>query len=344
MAFGGNLTLEIHPGEAPSGWDDDLLAGGGVVFHSAAWAAHKTGGGEGDPLFCLWRQGAGGEVIARGLGIRRPGEGSRAARIAAKIGFDSPPTALTAADFVSPLAAWARQSPAVIEVGLGSFDAIGGWQAASLPRPRARCEYVIPPGGGEEDLWSGMRQLARRKVKRAEKSEFEGREARLPEELREFAAVYRTTEERLSRTKDYVPDANLDSERFAESLAQLTERGCGRLYGVFSAQGLEAGTVFATFGKRAYMIYSAATDRGREAGAPFLAMFAALRDLRAAGYEHLNLGGAGGDAADPESADHGLHQFKTRFGAEVEPRTSGSLPVRPLRAKLIAGSRRLVRR
>lgn len=346
MAFGGDLVLEIQPGKAPPGWDDALLGTGGVVFHSTAWAAHKTGAGEGDPLFCLWRDGAEGEVVGRGLGVRRPGEGSRAGRIAAKLGFDSPPaTASAGRDFVAPLQSWARQSPALVEVTLGSYDALGPWREEPLPRSRPRTEYVLPPIGGEEELWSAMRKLARRKVKKAEKDGQEGREAPGPEELREFVAVYRTTEQRLSQAKrGYVPDVGPDAEAFAASIEQLTERGAGRLFASFAGGRLEAGTFFATFGERAYMIYSGATDEGREAGAPFLAMFAALRELRAAGYEQIGLGGAAGDAAEPGSGDHGLHQFKTRFGAAAEPRTSGALLVRPLRAKAVAGARRLVRR
>jgi hypothetical protein len=339
-----DLTLEVHPGSAPPGWDDALLTVGGVVFHSEAWAAHKTSGGEGDPLFCLWRQGAGGDVVGRGLGIRRPSRHSRLSSIVAKIGFDSPPaTGAFEGDFVAPLSAWARRSPGVIEVGLGSFDVLGSWLVDPAPRPKARCEYVLPPGT-EEDLWSGMRQLARRKVKRAEKNEIECRETRSPEDLLAFAEVYRVTEERLSRAKDYVPDSGLDGERFAGSLSQLIEPGAGRLYAAYAGGRLEAGTVFATFGRRAYMIYSAASDEAREAGAPFLVMFNALRELRRDGFEHLNLGGAAGDAADPGSPDHGLHLFKTRFGTQVESRTSGSLALRPLRSKLVEGGRRLVRR
>lgn len=345
MAFGGDLTLDVHPGKAPPGWDEALLEAGAAVFHSTAWAAHRTGAGEGDPLFCLWRE-RGGEVAARGLGVRRPGEGSRAGRLAAKLSFDSPPAASAAGgDFVAPLAAWAKCAPALVELALGSYDALGHWREGPLPRPRARLEYVLPPGGGEEELWEGMRKLARRKVKRAEKEGQEGREAPSPRELREFVAVYRTTERRLSQAKrGYVPDVGPDAEAFAASLEQLTSRGCGRLFATFAGGRLEAGTFFATFGRRAYMIYSGATDEGRAAGAPFLAMFAALRELRAAGFEQIGLGGAAGDAADPDSEDHGLHQFKTRFGAVAERRTSGSLLVRPLRARAVAGARRLVRR
>jgi GNAT acetyltransferase-like protein len=344
MAFEGELALEIHEGEAPPGWDDALLAAGGVVFHSEAWAFHKAGDEGADTLYCRWRKGASDEVVGRGLAIRRPGRSSLAGRLVSKVSFDSPPaTAAAGSDFVSPLAAWARKTPALIEVGLGSFDALGPWQDAPLPRPRLRCEYVIP-AGGEDELWSGMRQLARRKVKRAMKNELECREVRGPGELGAFAEVYRATEERLQRDKDYVPGSALDSEEFATSLSQLIDRGNGKLYAAFSDGRLEAGTMFATFGKRAYMIYSGATDGAREMGAPFLVMYTGLKELRDAGYEHINLGGAGGDAADPESADHGLHLFKTRFGAEVEARTSGSLALRPLRAKLVEGGRRLVRR
>lgn len=346
MSFGGELTLEIHPGKAPPGWDDELLTAGGVVFHSEAWAAHKTGAGEGDPLFCLWRESSGGAIAGRGLGIRRPREGSRAGRLAAKLEFDSPPASTAGGrDFVAPLAAWAKRAPALLELKLGSYDALGAWREAPLPRPRPRLEYVLPAGGGEEELRSGMRQLARRKVKRAEKEGLEGREAPSAGELREFVAVYRTTEQRLGQAKrGYVPDVGPDAEAFAASLEQLTACGRGKLFAAFAGDRLEAGTFFATFGTRAYMIYSGATDEGRGAGAPFLAMFAALRELRAAGFEQVNLGGAAGDAADPDSVDHGLHQFKTRFGAAAEPRASGSLLIRPLRARAVEGARRLVRR
>jgi lipid II:glycine glycyltransferase (peptidoglycan interpeptide bridge formation enzyme) len=104
------------------------------------------------------------------------------------------------------------------------------------------------------------------------------------------------------------------------------------------------GTMFANFADRAYLIYSGATDAGRDEGAPFLILFTALKELRASGYPNVNLGGAAGDAPDPDSADHGLHQFKTRFGAAAEPRTSGTLRLRPLRARAVERVRGLVGR
>jgi hypothetical protein len=338
------LALEIHEDGAPPGWDDALRACGGVVFHSEAWAHYKVHEGGGEPLFCEWRDRASDEIVGRALAIRKPPRESLSGRLAAKLAFGSPPATDTAGeDFVSPLLGWARRSPGVIEVTLGSFDALGPWAPGGVPRPRARCEYALPRGGVDE-VWTQMRQLARRKVKRAQKSALECRLANRPEELRAFADVYLATTERLQRNKGFDPGFKLDCDRFAGALDRLVESGQGRLYAVYRDGCLEAGTVFATFGDRAYMIYSGATDSGREEGGPFLALFESLLDLRATRHEHINLGGAGGDAADPESPEHGLHQFKTRFGANVEERTSGTLALRPLRARLVEGGRRLVRR
>lgn len=337
----GPLTLEVHDDGAPAGWDGALAADGGVVFHCAAWADHKgTQGGE--PLFCVWRDQDGG-VAGRALGIRRPPSGSRAGRLAARLVFDSPPTSgRRGADFVRPLSSWARRHRALIEVGLGSFDAIGSWTPGALPRPQARIEYVVPDGDAD-DVWGGMRSLARRKVKKAEKGGLECRAVSDRESLRAFAAIYETTLARLNASKG-VPTLGLDLDRHAASLAALVDRGHGRLYAALRDGELVAATLFATFGARAYLVYSGATDAGRDDGAPFLILSTALRELRADGFPHLNLGGAAPDAPQPESLDHGLHQFKTRFGAAVEERTSGSLLLRPARARLVGTARRVVRR
>jgi hypothetical protein len=339
----GALTFEAHESAAPSGWDDALRDAGGVVFHSEAWAGHKMHGGGAEPLFCIWRDAASGDVAGRALGIRRPPSTTRAGRIVSKLAFDSTPTGTAVgADYVAPLVGWARTRRALIEVRLGSFDALSDWAPGSVPAPRPRAEYVLPPGG-EEDVWTGMRSLARRKVKKASASGLECRLASGTAELERFAAIYRTTMERLQASKG-LDETVVDVDRFAGGLAALVERDHGRLYVALRAGEIVGGTAFATFGDRAYLVYSGATDAGRDDGAPFLILFTALGDLRAAGFANINLGGAAPDAADPNSVDHGLHQFKTRFGAGVEERTSGELMLHPLRARLVESARKVVGR
>lgn len=335
----GMPALEIYPHDAPSGWDDALRTDGGVVFHSTAWASYKVHENGGEPLFCAWLEG--GEVIARALAMRRPPRSSRLGRVAAKLVFDSPPTGAAGAEFVPPLLGGIRDDRAVTEIGLGSFDARGPWLPGEMPQRRARCEFVLPPGDAD-DVWVQMRQLARRKVKRAQKADFSVRPAPGEKDLAAFAEIYAITEARLVANKGYEPGSRFDRARFAAALGDLIANGAGRLYGAFRGEELEAGVVFTTFGERAYMIYSGATDEGRNIGGPFLVMFEALKDLRESDYETINLGGAAGDADDPASSEHGLYQFKTRFGAEVEEMASGTLVTRPLRAKLVAGLRKAV--
>lgn len=342
MTLATPLELDTQS-QPPSGWDAALTDAGGVVFHSEAWAAYKVQEGGGEPLFCLWRDSGDGAVVGRALAIRRPSRDSLAGKLAAKLQFDSPPVGTLEGDFLSPLRAWARSAPALVGVGLGSFDALREWAEPSPPAPRARFEFVLPPGGVEE-VWGEMRQLARRKVKRARKSDFETRLADSVADLHAFAAVHAETEERLRRTKGYVPGSRRSPEGFAAALEVLRAAGAGRLYAAYRGEQLEAGVVFATFAGRAYMIYSGATDAGRELGAPFLVLYDALCDLRGAGYATINLGGAGGDAAEPSSSEHGLYQFKTRFGAAAEGRTSGQMELRPLRAKAVALAQGAVRR
>ncbi|HET7121225.1 MAG TPA: GNAT family N-acetyltransferase [Solirubrobacterales bacterium] len=281
-------------------------------------------------------------MVGRSLAIRKPSQGSRAARLATKVAFDSPPAGPPGTDYLTPLRSWARSSPALIEVGLGSFDARGPWGPGDLPNPRQRVEFVMPPGDADA-VWEAMRQLARRKVKKARKSEFEISRPVSAAELAPFTEVYEVTQARLERDKGYVAGFELDRENFAAALAELTTRDRGRLYAASRGGRLEAAVFMATFGERAYMVYSSATDEGRELGAPFLVLFEALHELREDGFSVLNLGGAAGDAADPSSSEHGLHQFKTRFGAEVVPHTSGVLQPRPGRARVVRSVRRLVR-
>jgi hypothetical protein len=336
------LDLEIHR-SAPAGWDDDLRASRGVVFHSEGWAAYKLEESGGDPAYCLWCE-PGGDVVGRALAIRRPGSDSLAARLGTRLVFDSPPVCDSDRfDFVAPLVDWAAATAGVIEVSLGSYDERSLWSAAELPNARSRMEFVLPPGDADS-VWTEMRTLARRKVKKARKIGFESSLATEVKDLRAFADVYAVTVTRLEDTKGVDAGSGIDSQAFASALSVLADGDVGCVYTAGREGRVEAGVVFATFGERAYMIHSGASDSGREEGAPFLVLHDALVDLHGRGFSEINLGGAGGDAADPESSEHGLHQFKTRFGAAVESRTSGALHPRPTRARVTGAVRRLVRR
>jgi hypothetical protein len=338
----GTLELEVHEKTAPPGWDEDLRGAGGVVFHSEAWASYKVHEGGGEPLFCVWRDG--GEPAGRALAIRRPPRSSRLGRLAGKVVFDAPPSGgAEGAEFLPSLSEWCRSADGVVEVTLGSYDVVGSWGPEELPQPRRRLEYVLPPGD-EEAIWAHMRPKVRRTVRVAAKRDLVSRLAEGPEDMRAFAEVYGITQARLRRDKGFEPGSALDRESFAKALQVLTERGVGRLYLAERAGQLAAGALFAVFGGRAYMVFSGSTDEARRLGGPYFVLCEAACDMRRSEIPTINLGGSGGDAADPGSPEYGLYEFKTRMGATVEPRTSGTLLPRPLRAKLVGAARKVVRR
>lgn len=341
--MGSRLEIEVNEA-APAEWDESLRSVGGVVFHCTDWAGYKVTEGGGEPLYFVWREPGSGEVVGRALAMRRPPRSSAVARLGFKLAFDSPPASTTEGlDFVAPLEEWAKGQAGLLEVELGSYDARGVWRGDGPPNPRGRLEFELP-AGDVESLWSEMRQLARRKVKRAQKDGFDCNRAEDSSELRAFADVYAVTVTRLHDNKGVEVGSGIEPAGFATALTELGRRGVGAVYTANLGAQVEAGVVFATFADRAYMIHSGASDAGRNAGAPFLVLYEALRDLRQRGFAAINLGGAAADATDPSSSEHGLHQFKTRFGAAVVPCTSGSLQPRPGRARLVGVARRLARR
>jgi lipid II:glycine glycyltransferase (peptidoglycan interpeptide bridge formation enzyme) len=245
-------------------------------------------------------------------------------------------------DFAAPVGRWAKRQRALVEVALGSFDSPGSWAPREVPGAAPRLEYVLPLGD-EEAFKAGVRRLVRRKVKRAAETGVEVRRTRDEEHVRAFTRLWARSNERLSETKG-LPEAAVDLDVFADSLRGLLAGERCRLYMAFAEEGPQAGWVFATYPAGAYSIYTGATDTARDSGASFLSLFSALEELRGEGVPQANLGGAPADAGEPESPDHGLHQFKTRFGAEPVRRVSGCLVPRPLRARLVQKAQRLASR
>jgi len=336
------LVLEVHEEEAPAGWNEWLLAAGGSAFHSVEWARHKSYGGAGDQLFCIWRSESAGEDAGRAFAIRRPPRGSRIGRVASRVIFDSPPAVkATEVDFVASLQVWAKRQPALLEVDLGSLDARCPWAPGEMPGRKRRREYLLATGP-ESDLWKAMSRASHRNVKRAQKAGMETRVGGRAD-LGEFVRLYRSTLERLKDVKDI--GFRLDDDSFRDSLEPLfdgDERG--HLYLAGRDGRVEAGWLFIALGDRACAVYSGTTEEARACGGNTLSLYDAVCDLQRRGFVQVNLGGASWRAVDPDSPDHGLHVYKTRFGAASEEREGGVLALRPGRARLVEGVRRLVGR
>jgi Acetyltransferase (GNAT) domain len=336
--------LEVHEREPPPGWREAVDATEGGVFHTLGWARHRCHGGQGEPLFCDWRDGATGAVVARAIAIRRPGRDSLVGRLAARVLIDSTPLSqANGLDFVSGLTDWARRRPAVLDVSLGSYDARREWRPGGPPAAVHRCEFVVEHGDPEAVTAAVKGDSIRSNLRKAERAGVEVRRAAVAD-LPLFAELYGETLRGLEQRKG-VAAPQLARGRFAASLAPMLESGHGRVYLAYRSDGTpEAGWLFAVSRGGAYAVYSGAAPSARSTGSSSLALVEAMRDLVADGLGRINLGGTPASARDPDSSDHGLYKFKLRFGARVEERVSGNLMVRPGRAAAIKRLRRLARR
>jgi hypothetical protein len=336
--------LEVHENAPPPGWDSAIEEGGGLIFHTEAWARHKCHNAAGEPLFFVWREAGAGEVVGRALATRRPPSSTWAGRLVGRLVFDAAPlSAVAGVDFAAPVGRWAKRQRALVEVALGSFDSPGSWAPREVPGAAPRLEYVLPLGD-EEAFKAGVRRLVRRKVKRAAETGVEVR-----------------------RTRDEEARARVHSPLGAKQRAPLRDEGAAggrrrprrlrRLAARAACGGSGAGSTWPS-PRRAHRpagcsppipagrtpsIRERPTRRATRArrSSPSSARF---EELRGEGVPQANLGGAPADAGEPESPDHGLHQFKTRFGAEPVRRVSGCLVPRPLRARLVQKAQRLASR
>jgi hypothetical protein len=67
--------------------------------------------------------------------------------------------------------------------------------------------------------------------------------------------------------------------------------------------------------RRAFYLVGGSTPEGYRRSASAWLHAAVVRALSAAGFAEYDLGGAPAEAADPAHPSHGLHRFKTGFGA-----------------------------
>lgn len=321
------LDLEVSEDREPPSWDGWVDALGGGPFHCASWARYRSSAPRKRALFFTWFNRESAEPVAVALAIESSVPGPVNAR---SIEFDAPPaTRVDQHHLSSSVAQWVRSQRTVADAWLGSFDATRAW--LEKPSPVTRVEFRIQPAT-ENELLARMRTLARRSLRRAQRSGIEIDPD--SQRLREFVDLYGETLVRLRHVKG-VSTVLLEPEGFARQLALLRNAGAAKLFMACEAGAPAAGALFTVFGGRAFYLIGGSNERGRETGAMTAVLFRAMRDFSAAGFECINLGGVSADAHLPSSRDHGLHEFKRGFGAAAHPCRDVRIVVRPVRHRLI---------
>jgi hypothetical protein len=320
-------------------WDDEVRSLGGCLFHSHAWSEFRSLDSS-QSLFFRWTDAHSGELVGLAVGTQRPPPTSRLGRVASQVLIESPPaTVRQAADFVTSLDRWARApGRSVIECQLGSFDARSQWGPRNPPGLIRRCEFLFPPRDPLEVL-RAMRKGTRSSIKRGERLGVEVRIGQSSQDLLDFARLYETTARRLTQTKGVRPMGQPPEAR-AAALAILVERNAGRLYLASLDGDPVAACFFGVWNGSAYYLQNGADDRARDSGAVHLVLYRAIGDFMVQGFSRVNLGGVPAESITESSIDHGLYKFKLGLGTEPFACFSGSLVIRPHRARAVALGRR----
>lgn len=307
------LVAESARGVDQAAWDGALVALGGTVFHSSAWARYAVANQPGvTPLF-LWVRRDDGKTVAMALAFcSRPLLGGRLA-VARACWADALPAIATDSrgamgDVLALLEASARSRGAAT-LTVGSFGYCGG--AEALPGRgyalRPRMEFELSLEGSEAEVWRALGDK-RRNIRRARRLGVVVRD--LPAE-EAVAALNRLRAESAARIerRGGRPVGQFQPEKF-EAVRVLLESGLGRIVGGVVKGTVESAILFTWFNGLVYYAMAGHSRSGLDAQAPSLVIWEAMCRARAEGFQRLNLGGCGTEAVDPRSSEHGLYRYK----------------------------------
>jgi hypothetical protein len=333
-----SIVVEVDCAVSPAGWDDEIRAFGGSLFHTHAWSEYRARNSA-QALFFRWRDENTGDVIALALGAQHPMRTGRFPRLVSYVLIESPPaTSRLASDLLTPLRRWAMTaSRSVTEVQLGCLDPRSRWAPADPPRPLRHYEFLFPPRI-PTDVLGAMSRGTRSHIRRAARLGLDVRRSDSWQDLVAFAHLGEQTKKRLMATKG-LPPSGESPEMRAAALQTLVSRGAGRLY-VASLGGRPlAGCFFGIWDGSAYYLQNGADLQAQRYDAVHFALHGAITDFMADGFTRVNLGAVPADGRDEASINHGLYNFKLRLGTQPIPCVGGSLAIRPARARALSVAR-----
>jgi hypothetical protein len=318
LSNAGRLQLEASCGEEPAGWDDQVLAAGGVIFHGTPWA-HVIRAQGAAPWFLVFRSEgrAVGLAVARGSRSRLPVLGRRRSVLS----FQTTPLLepdVSLEDALEAIRAFARKER------FGRLECLSYW--ARLPQAtaglaqlgfavRSRIEFECRLGVDLAASLATMSAGHRRNIKKAMAQGLTFREdstlngAMVLRDLQDATYGRRHDHGHLAPRPMTRPDYRTTMEAYLDAGAVrfwLVKRDDRPL----SALGM------LVYGTRAYYLVGGTSAEGYQCRAAFAAFGHAIQALCAAGVTHLHLGGVPDAAGEEGNVDHGLYRFKEAFGAE----------------------------
>lgn len=293
----------------PSDWSTHIERCGAGLFHSPAGLA--ASGEQGDPFYAKLVDS--GEIIGIAVGVQRR---CRVPPLPRHAYLPSPPALVAGARVPEWVALDGLLESAGdlgwTDVTIGSMEADGEvpLRSTGMALP-TRQEYDIPLAGTPSDLEHRLTSHHRRRL--PADGLWTLRTLAGPDARRLLAEVTRSAQRRAWTRRRVFNDVSLPpAAAFREDPAWgLTT------YAVMLGEKPLAAALVGWAGKRAYYVSGGSTPEGYECNASVWMHLQIALAFQAAGFTHYSLGGAPASAANPGDPSHGLHRFKTGFGATV---------------------------
>ncbi len=196
--------------------------------------------------------------------------------------------------------------------GVNPFELIG-------MRDRSRLSQIIDLTGSESELWGNLSNLAKRKIREAQKGGYSALAVDWIEFLDSYFDIHRQTYTRTGA-------APHPKEYFAGIANKLSKSGHARLFVARTEDG--ASVAFhnsSRFGKAGYYHTGCSTNTASDSGANYLLFWEAMLDAKRAGAEWYDAGWI--FPASESNKQKGLTHFKTRFGGTAHRSFFGELDI-----------------
>lgn len=317
----------VSRSSCPPEWLLHVERCGGAYFHSPLGLL--AGAPAGQPLFVqLLHEG---RVVGVGAGVRH---GCRFSLRPKHVYFPTLPALVCPGREDAALAALADElrRQGAVEAVFDSFDA--AWQPSrqlAATRARQRTEYVVPLQASEEEQAARCDKHHRRYAARGLKEGWSlgmlgGDEARAL-----LAEVQRDASERAAgRGQHFSAEPPAIA---AIAVTRLTDPWGATVFGAWDRDTLLAAALIGWANRRAYYISGGSTPAGYACHGSIWLHLKIMAALAATGMRSYNLGGTAASAADPGDPEHGLHRFKSNFGAELRPCGGAQWALQPAHAR-----------
>jgi CelD/BcsL family acetyltransferase involved in cellulose biosynthesis len=328
------LSLDVHAGTAPADWDARLLAAGGTVFHSRAWADYTQAEQRGTTALYITLRGADGGAAAMALAFLDRSRHRLVARITGSMWLDSYPVVTAAGErdsvrlLLQDLVRWAKHH-GVLELSIGSFASPqGDVSLADLGFSEThRLEFELAVQQTDDALSSGLEYKRRKNLNKARRLGVQIVELDADAGVAALRRMQAASSERIERRGG--PRIGRASDPRRDPVRDLLRHGVGRLIGAVVDGEVVSASLFTRFGSLVYHTLSGHGPKALETQAPTLLIWETIRRYRDEGAERFNFGGCSADAAREDSPEHGVYVYKRAFGADCIACTSGHAILRP---------------